>query len=383
MARRNRIKHYHRGSGIYRAKPHPAVIVLWVVAVAALVFVGMNVYGPVRSFLENNMNLGGYRSEPPPESSVAEQSLPEVAPPAPEPPPKSVPTGLRTVYLPTATALDSDALGAFLSSLEGSDVNSVMVDIKDATGAVLFDTKNADAVLWEAVSATPVPLKSLADQLAGLDLHLVVRMSAYLDPTAARGGRENAIFYQDSEMLWLDNFADAGGKPWLNPYAAGSQQYLTDLATEAVDAGAVLVVLENLQFPVGSGGNATFGADATGTRSEALGGFVSELSAQLEEQGARLAVTIPALALTQEYESGIRYGGSPLDSSGSNVVLSASADQLAGALETVREALPGDGVVIPLILGDALTTEQLAEQVAAVQAEEYILFAADGVYALQ
>ena len=50
----------------------------------------------------------------------------------------------------------------------------------------------------------------------------VAAICAFQDPIAARADRTMAIHYRDAEnpqsdYLWLDAAANAGGKPWLNP----------------------------------------------------------------------------------------------------------------------------------------------------------------------
>lgn len=51
-----------------------------------------------------------------------------------------------------------------------------------------------------------------------------------------------AIHYRDAEnpqsdYLWLDAAANAGGKPWLNPYAASAVDYISGLIEEARQPG--------------------------------------------------------------------------------------------------------------------------------------------------
>lgn len=415
MAKQFKIKRYHRHGGPYRAKPHPVSIVLGVLLIAGLIFVGVSIYDPVY-----NAIMGNSRPEAPPvevESSQPEEtSTPD---PEPEPQPEVPAAGeLRAVYLPGAIAADPVALEGFLEGLAGTEINGVLVDIKNAAGNVLYDTRVTQAAQWGAVVENPLDLAALSRTLESKNLSLAVRMSAFRDPVAAGVGRENAIYYGDTDWLWLDNSADKGGKPWLSPYAAGSQAYVTDLALEAVELGAKLVVLENFQFPENSLANASFGTAAAGVgRSAVLQAFAASLDRQLEEKGARAAVYVTALSLTQTVENESRYGGNPLEVVGGHVVVGALPYGFGGDISveglTVTQAIqdPGAAVeavlgyvqagfgtatpgVIPLLQGgnedvnaaQPYTKAQIDAQIAAAKAqgaEEYILYSTKGAYLLQ
>lgn len=421
MAKQYKIKrHRHYGGGhSFRAKPHPITVVLSVLAIAALVFAGFLVYDPLYRFLTADHSAGEV-SLPEPEAEPESASAPE---PEPEPEPEpAVVSDLRAVYLPTETALDAAALDAFLASLAGSEINAVMVDIKNAAGSVLFGTQNQNALQWGAVAENPLDLRALSAALEERELSLVVRMSAFRDPLAASAGRENAIFYRDTEMLWLDAAADAGGRPWLNPYAAGAREYVSALALEAADMGARMVVLENAQFPSYSESNAGFGPGSQDvTRSQILSLFIDELTAALRHKGARTAIYLPAISLTQESENVTRYGGSPLDIAGDCILLGALPYQFGGGYDTggltVEQPVANPGgateailaytveayqrsgaeppTILPLLQGGSepdvnaaapYTKVQVDAQIGAVKAaglSEYFLYSTTGNYLLQ
>lgn len=423
MAKNYKIKHYHtkRDSGTYKARPHPLSIILTALLLGGLVFLGISIYEPVYKFImEYTPNLRQTQSE-----SEAPVSQPESSADESEPEPE-VRTGqtvfpLRAVYLPHAIAADNTRLDAFLDGLSGGEVNAVMVDIKDKQGSVLFHTQNPQAVKWEAVAQNALDLSGISAKLAEKNLQLIVRANAFNDSLAAKAGRENAIYYQNSEWLWLDEAAEKGGKPWLNPYAAGSQEYISSLALEAVEAGAVLVVLEGVQFPPGSGTNATFGAEAAGvSRQQVLRGFLEELSANLAEKNARLSAYVSTTILTQQAEMELYYGGNPVVGFNSDIALGAlpyqfgtgfsaagleitqpiqnpgaavkAAVEFAQLQQKLSSASPTAAGLIPLIQGGNESTVNAAapytrtevdEQIAAVKElglEEYILFCTDGKY---
>lgn len=413
MAKNHRIKRSKNiGGGSFKARPHPVAIILSILVVAGLVYLGASIYEPVYNFV---MSLGSSEpsevSEPDadePGSDVSEPS--ETTPLPPEPDTLTAPTDLRAVYLPFETAADIATAKRFIDGV-GDDINAVMVEIKNSQGQILYGTRNENAISWGAVSDRTIDLPGIVKLLKDKGLHLIVRMHVFSDPIAARADRENyPIKYQNSEMLWLDNYQDRGGKPWLNPYVPEVRQYLIDIAREAVEIGAVMVVMDSARFPDDMTGSATFGPASEGiSRAQALKTFFDEADAALEPLGARVSAYIPATMIgSPQRES--RYGGNPLAIS-NNIVLGILPELLEtgylaeGMIITrpatdlskmVKEVLdyaktqPGSNspIIIPMLGASPsgvvpMTKNLLDTQTAASKDSgnpEYILYSQDGVY---
>jgi hypothetical protein len=320
-------RYYGRTPTSFRAKPRLITLVLVAALFAGLAYLGVVLYEPVYDFV---MNLGkpveaSSLPEPPPSPAPE----PEPAPSEPPPPPEPVFEKLKAAYVPHATAADPAALKAFLDGLSGAGINAVMVDIKNAAGDVLFNTANAEAKKWGLVAENAIDLAALKAQLESRGLQLAVKLAAFRDPKAASAGRvQYAITYQNSEFLWLDNSAELGGRPWLNPYSYAAVSYLRSLALEAADAGAVLIALENVQFPDNSGIYATFGEGAPGlSRADALKNFVTGLEEAALAKSARVAVWFSGTDILRTQGQENRYGGGIMSTAGQNLVLDVSPGQ--------------------------------------------------------
>lgn len=421
MARnKHRVKHYYGDkAGIYRAKPRPVTIIFVALLLVGLAYLGTVIYQPVYDFI---MNVG---KPPVSSSSETEKDSPEPSSqavekePEPEPePPRPEFAKLKAVYIPPDLAADPARLDEFIVSIKETALNAVMVDIKNAEGYLLFKSTNAQAQKWGLIAPDAIDLKALAQKLEENGLYFAVKMSAFRDPKAASAGRmDYAINYQDSDFLWLDESQSKGGKPWLNPYSMATQDYLEAIALEAVDAGAKLVVLENVRFPDNSGVYATFGRNAVAmSRSEILQSFMSNLGRLTEEKGAKAVAGYTMLESTQEQGRDDRYGGSPLKIANGAIALNVSPSQFggdyyAGGLQIAKplsdpvgaivaclgyaKSTAGEGVkIIPILQGGndlpfnentPYTAEQVAAQIKAAEmsgADEYILYNANARYLL-
>lgn len=412
MAKKHKIKRYYRMGSVYKARPHPLTVFLSIVVIAALVFVGISIYDPVY-----NLIMGKIEPDPPPASepefvSVPEESTPEE--PVGEEPGHPELSVQSMVFMPVETAADPDARTAFFDAVKAYGADTVLLDVKDSQGYVLHRTGVQEALDWGAVAADAFDLRAVARELEERDLRLAVRITAFRDPLAPQGDRGNGVRYQNGEWLWYDAQPAAGGKPWLNPYAAGARAYVTSLARESVQLGAAFVLLEDVRFPDGSlNSNATFGAQADGvTRAEILARFVGEVQAAVEAAGGRAGVYLPAIAATQANYNETRYGGNPFTVLGDTISVGLLPYQFGTGyaaegleiiqpdvypLTAVRAALAyiqgitgSDTTLIPLLQGGTesgsapITREVLDGQIEAVTeagCTQYILHQTAGQYA--
>lgn len=417
-----KIKRYYQNqnASTFRARPHPISILLSLFVIAGLVFVGISLYQPVYDLIMGNHKPSAGPDAPPAEVSEpaapadgADSSGGETAP---------VPvqrSALHMAYLPHATAGDEALLDAFLAQAKAAGANAVLLDIKDRQGMLLYRSAQADAVAFGAVASDALDLAALSAALERKGFSLAVRMSVFCDTVASNGNRDNAVRYRDTEARWLDAQAESGGKPWLNPYAPGARQYITDLAVEAVKSGAKLVILQDFQFADGSDSpNANFGESAgTISRSQVLSEFVAQITAAVEAQDGRLGVYLPVSALTETARNEVRYGGDPLACVGNTLVLGLLPYQFGNGFdadglviespyqdpaETVATAIAygaarlsqvnAKAAIIPLLQGGAeplintmlMDAAQVKAQVSAAlraNGKDYILYQSAGEYA--
>lgn len=325
MAKRIKIKRYRH---IYRRRRFSGVkFTAVLLAVAAAAFVGASLYRPFCDFFSGRLLAEMEREKNPSSSEAPEPSEPEGSslsePEAsdPETPPVSLET-LHAVEIPRETLLSGD-IAAFLEAFPPQETPSVVLELKAADGTVLFQTEAGLAVNQYAVDPDAVNLAETVEALHEMGYQVVGRIGAFRDPKAPYAfDRSSAVKYMDTGLSWVDNDPDAGGNPWLNPYAPQAQGYIRQLVLEAVQAGADTVLLEYVQFPEGIGTHlATYGEwESQMERDEVLRSFVDDLREAAEQEGAALVCAVPASAMFGEEDE--RYGGArPADVFGGTLVV--------------------------------------------------------------
>lgn len=398
---------YGRGMG---AGSWPILLAM-VCGVLLFGIIGWSLYTPVHEFV---MKLGTEPPEPagpsaavsapavsasqPPEDTPENTSQPESQPADPAPVHQG--EGLRGLYLPQAQLLNDTVLSNMLTSAVNAQLNTVVVDAKDATGAVLFSSENALAQKAGAAADTAYSARQTAQAISAKGLVPAARIHAFRDSIAPLQERDMAVHYYDTDVFWYDNSPDLGGKPWLNPYSQGAQQYIISLASELCAQGFKIILLDSVQFPSGVGlDKAGYGAAAkTVTRDAVLTQFVNAVSAAVKAKGGELilctqegwAPTGDATRDAQiEFSNGRLYGGTPTGFFTPRTTLPLPADTSlwATALRNAFSAARDTGWIgfIPAFSADGTLVDctALMASLKAAGGSDYVLFNPQGNYKLQ
>jgi len=328
-----------------------------VALVVVLFVVGWFVYPPVYDLITGQTPPRPSSSQPQEPSSqpesVASESKPETTP--------VLPSELKAVYAPNAMIKDTAKLETLLQQASAAGYNALLFDVKDNTGKVLYNTQNATAKECAAIADSPVDLKALIETLAQYKMQPVARLHTFKDHIVSQKKVAAAVHYQGQEMLWLDNFADRGGKPWLNPYNTEAQGYHIALAQECAEAGVTMIIADSVQFPNASGMNlATFGDTQGKSWDQVLNEFVVKMEEAVTAKGAKFAVASPVSSVMGI--SGLEHLGKPFAYNSAIAVNSMPAvwgagSKLAGLVNPVQN--PYDTVLATLSTAQSKTEQSL------------------------
>ena len=164
-------------------------------------------------------------------------------------------------------------------------------------------------------------------------------------------------------VLWLDNAADAGGNPWLNPYSEAANQYLEDLALEAVSMGYEQVVFCGFHFPlVNSLSSASFGETGGKGQAQILSENIQRLEQALAAKDAECWFQYSAAAVLGEdlRPAGVAVSGLGME----RLVVQLPADTAdpAATLAACAQAVPDTQLVYRVSAAPDEALRQAADQ---------------------
>ena len=188
----------------------------------------------------------------------AQSGAPPAAPSAPavpadsilRPPAPLVPTPdpVRGLYVNRWAAI-GQKMWQLIDVAKTTEVNALVIDVKDDRGLVLYRSRVALAREIGADTVLPMSagrLRAVLDTMRAHGIYPIARIVVVKDPLLADRKRDWAIRRRDDPAKpWLDRT----GKPWLDAHQQGPWQYAVDLAREAVDLGFSEVQLDYIRFP--------------------------------------------------------------------------------------------------------------------------------------
>lgn len=225
------------------------------------------------------------------------------------PPVVHVPTPdtLRGLYVNRWAALGSK-LKALIEVAKKTEVNALVIDVKDDRGFVLYRSRvplarqiGADTADGHWMSDTR--LRAVLDTMTAHGIYPIARIVVAKDPLLASKKLDLAIKRKSDLKPWLDK----NGNPWLDPHQRMVWQYAVDLAREAYDLGFSEVQFDYVRFPDEKRLVAeTVYPLANGrTRAQVIRDQLGFVRKSLKPQGIRVTADVFGLTATDTTDMGI------------------------------------------------------------------------------
>ena len=157
------------------------------------------------------------------------------------------PDTLRGLYVNRWAALGRK-MGQLIDLAKKTEVNALVIDVKDDRGFVLYKSKVPLAIEIGADTNSAMShkkLRAILDTMAAHAIYPIARIVVAKDPLLANARLPWAIKRKSDMQPWLDK----NGQPWLDPHQREIWQYAADLAREAHALGFSEVQFDYVRFP--------------------------------------------------------------------------------------------------------------------------------------
>jgi len=151
----------------------------------------------------------------------------------------------RALYAPAGVFESTDGLDELLALVEETEVNALVIDVKETDGRLYYATDLESAMEVGAVRETPVfDLEELLPMLRERGIYTIARMVVMKDNTVTAARPELAVRNVVTGEAWRDNLGGA----WLDPSAPGVAEYVASIAADLADKGFDEVQLDYVRF---------------------------------------------------------------------------------------------------------------------------------------
>ena len=211
------------------------------------------------------------------------------------------PEPLKALYMTSCVASNQNWRENLKTLIETTELNAVVIDIKDYTGVVSFP--NAFPRTETKSGCIVSDIREFIQTLHESNIYVVGRISVFQDPSYTRLFPELAVKRMSDGEVWKDykglSFIDVGARPYWD--------YIVTLSETAYELGFDELNYDYVRYP--SDGNIKDAlytwALGTTTKSKMLESFFEYLRDNLEDTGAKLSVDLFGMTTTVENDMNI------------------------------------------------------------------------------
>lgn len=172
-------------------------------------------------------------------TEVAEEEKPEV---------KHIetPVPVKALYMTACFAGTPSLRETIVTLADETEINSIIIDIKDYSGTISFNSGNPDLAVGEAGEGCGVSdMKEFVEYLHSKNIYVIGRITVFQDPLYTKTHPELAVKKESDGSVWKDykgiSFVEVGARPYWD--------YIVTLAEESYNMGFDELNFDYVRFP--------------------------------------------------------------------------------------------------------------------------------------
>ncbi|TAL49416.1 hypothetical protein EPN83_00700 [Patescibacteria group bacterium] len=207
----------------------------------------------------------------------------------------ATPESVRGVYMTSWVAGTPSLRNHIVLLLDETELNTVVIDIKDDTGRISFEVEDPEL---RKVGSSDGRIKDLREFIGSLHdkgVYVIGRIAAFQDPHMVKLHPEFAVKRLSDGGIWRDR----KGLSWIDPGAKKQWEYLAALAKESYNAGFDEIQFDYIRFP--SDGNMvdiTYPYSNGQVKNDVIKSFFVYISGQLKPLTILLSVDLFGMTTT-------------------------------------------------------------------------------------
>lgn len=204
--------------------------------------------------------------------------------------PERIPVPVKGIYISAYVAGTPDMMDNIIEQIDKTEINAVVIDVKDDNGRITFAMDSPVVTELGAVKKFIPDIQGLMAKLKEHDIYTIARVVAFRDPYLAEAKPELSLKLGNGEI-----YRDNKGLAWVNPYKKEAWDYLVEVGKEAHKAGFDEIQFDYIRFSTERGMNDVVydEADTQGrTKTEIITEFIDYAYEELSKEGVFVAADV-------------------------------------------------------------------------------------------
>jgi len=157
-----------------------------------------------------------------------------------------LPEQVKTIYMTACVAGTPDFRQRLIKLADETEINSIIIDIKDYSGAISFPPEHESwKPAWQAAKCGTADMRELVKMLHDKNIFVIGRITVFQDPLYAPLNPEQAVLKSDRATVWKDHkglsFVDVASKAYWD--------HIIDLSVESYNLGFDELNFDYVRYP--------------------------------------------------------------------------------------------------------------------------------------
>lgn len=155
------------------------------------------------------------------------------------------PTAVKAIYSTAWSAGSAKKIDYFIDLIKTTELNAIVIDIKDYSGYVAYDINDPLVNKYRAKDIKISKINSLIKKLHDQGIYVIARIAVFQDPILAKNRPDLAVQSKSTGLTWLDRKNLA----WTDPASQEVWDYNLAIAKDAANRGFDEINFDYIRFP--------------------------------------------------------------------------------------------------------------------------------------
>jgi hypothetical protein len=152
---------------------------------------------------------------------------------------------VRAVYLTPNSGQNEKKIAWLIQLAKSSELNSVVIDVKDFSGFISYDSSVSDAETYKTEKPIIKNISALIKKLHENNIYVIARMTVFQDPALVLARPDWAVRNKYTGKPWQDR----KGLSWIDPGCRECWGYYSAIAKDALAVGFDEINMDYIRFP--------------------------------------------------------------------------------------------------------------------------------------
>jgi hypothetical protein len=212
------------------------------------------------------------------------------------------PTEVKGIYMTSWIAGTPRLRDALVKIIDETEINTVVIDIKDYSGRVVYEVKDPKLIEIGSQEIRVSDMRDFIESLHKKGIYVIGRLAVFQDAYFVKKRPDLAVKNKKGDLVWKDR----KGISWIDAGSTEYWDYILHIAKESRNVGFDEINFDYIRFPSdGDMQDISYPFSSTTPKSIVLKNFFEYLHDNLKDSGLKISADLFGMVTTAQNDMGI------------------------------------------------------------------------------